>query len=163
MYNFVHCNIPLFVHSYSIINNLEYTREKESIKRISDKLSDIVKKYDIVYAPMGLGEHADHLMTNESIKLVNENFKLYFYEEVAYVCYYYRDNISSNWGKGMKYKLIEINEEEYNKKISAILLYRSQLRILWENRIQFESEMEKFSKKYGDKRYMRVWYNETNK
>ncbi len=151
---------------YPDLNNiyhLEYTREKESIKRLSDKLSDIVKKYDIVYAPMGLGEHADHLMTNESIKLVNEKFKLYFYEEVAYVCYYYRDNISSNWGKGMKYKLIEINEEEYNKKISAILLYRSQLRILWENRIQFESEMEKFSKKYGDKRYMRVWYNETNK
>ena len=112
---------------------------------------------------MGLGEHADHLMTNESIKLVDGNFELYFYEEVAYVCYYYRDNILSNWVNSMKYKLIEINEEEYNKKISAILLYRSQLRILWENRIQFESEMEKFSKKYGDKRYMRVWYNETNK
>lgn len=47
---------------------------------------------------MGLGEHADHLMTNESIKLVDGNFELYFYEEVAYVCYYYRDNILSNWG-----------------------------------------------------------------
>lgn len=151
---------------YPDLNNiyhLEYNREKENIKCLSNELQDIAKNYDIVYAPLGLGKHADHLMVNEAMKLIDGNYELYFYEEVAYVCYYYRSNKFSDWGKGMKNKLIEISDDEYDKKISAILLYRSQLRILWENRIQFESEMESFSKNYGNRRYMRVWYNENKK
>lgn len=147
----------------SNIYHLEYDREENNINDLANELSNIVNNYDIVYAPMGLGGHADHLMVNEAIKRVDINSEIYFYEEVAYVCYYYRDNELSNWGNDMQYKLIEITEDEYNKKIDAILLYRSQLRILWENRFQFENDMESFSYKYGDKRYMRVWYYETNK
>ena len=150
---------------YPDLNNiyhLEYEREKGTIDELVIELSKIVNDYDIVCAPMGLGNHADHLLVNKAVKNIEIKGELYFYEEVAYVCYYYRENDESNWGQGMKYKLIEISDDEYNKKINAILLYRSQLRILWENRLQFEDDLEKFSKKYGKKRYMRVWYYENN-
>ncbi len=140
------------------IYHLEYERDDDNIDLLTKELNNIIINYDIIYAPMGLGNHADHLFVNEAIKRANIKNNLYFYEEVAYVCYYYRENDKSNWGKNMKYKLISINDNEYNKKIEAILLYRSQLRVLWENRIQFENDLEKFSYKYGNKRYMRVWY-----
>lgn len=145
------------------IYHLEYIREKKNIENLSKRLRYIVKKYDVIFAPLGLGNHADHLLINSVVKKLNIISKLYFYEEVAYVCYYYRKNNISNWGKNMKYKLIQISDEDYNLKISAILLYRSQLNILWENRIQFESDMETFSNKYGNGRYVRVWYYENNK
>ena len=146
---------------YPDLNNiyhLEYDREIQNINEISKEIEKIANNYDVVYAPMGLGNHADHILVNMAAKKANIKCDLYYYEEVAYVCHYYRDDKESDWGKGMLYKLVEITDEEYKKKIEAILLYRSQLRILWENRIQFEKDMEDFSYKYGEKRYMRVWY-----
>ena len=38
MYNFVHCNIPLFVHSYSIINNEAWRKKKDDL---GEELADV--------------------------------------------------------------------------------------------------------------------------
>ena len=41
MYNFVHCNIPLFVHSYSIINNYEVGKEiRKTIKKLGGTMPE---------------------------------------------------------------------------------------------------------------------------
>ena len=150
---------------YPDLSNIYHLEDsdKDIVDTLYNKLKEYVYNYDEVYAPMGLGGHADHLAVNKAINMIyKENkFNLFFYEEVAYVCYYYRDNSESNWGEGLKSKLIEISEEEFNKGIEAILVYRSQLNILWRNYFQFINDMNGFSLKYSsDKRTKRLWYYE---
>ncbi len=145
------------------IYHLETDREQENLSDLTKELSKIVNEYDVVYAPLGLGNHADHLLVNKAINNFDIKGELYFYEEVAYVCYYYRDNKESNWGDGLKNKLIDISDFEYNKKMDAILQYKSQLHILWSNRIQMEDDLNSFSYKYKNGRSMRVWYYDYKK
>ena len=75
MYNFVHCNIPLFVHSYSIINkrqlqekikNKEYERleYKDDIELITDDKSVSIR--DMIKKPV-------LIKTNERIDKLSEN------------------------------------------------------------------------------------------
>lgn len=150
---------------YPNLNNiyhLESKREQKNLDKLIKKLKKLINDYDTVIAPLGLGNHADHLIVNYAINCLRNEIKgqLLFYEEVAYVCYYYRDNKISNWGSNMKYKLIEVCDSNFDKKINAILLYRSQLNILWNNYNQMLCDLEKLSLKYSNKRTIRLWYYE---
>lgn len=145
------------------IYHLEIDREQENIKELSKRLLAIINNYDEIYAPLGLGNHADHLLVNLAINKIRKQLKgkLFFYEEVAYVCYYYRNNNDSNWGKGLKSKIITLSNDNYSNKISAILLYRSQLNILWSDMSQMISDLDTLSFKYNKcKHSMRIWYYE---
>jgi LmbE family N-acetylglucosaminyl deacetylase len=142
------------------IYHIDYEKDLEIINKLSLKIEMIIKSYDIVFAPMGLGNHADHLLTNKAILEIKDkiNNKLYFYEEVPYACYYYLKNNNSNWGKGMKEKLIYISDEEWNKKIKAIKMYRSQLNIMWKNQIEMLNQLDNISQNYSSRRSIRIWY-----
>lgn len=149
---------------YPDLDNIYHLEDNDKyiIKCVEKKLLKIINNYDIVLAPMGLGGHADHLVCNKAINNIRSqiNGELYFYEEVAYVCYYYREYDKSNWGDGFNYKLIELSEEDYISKINAILLYRSQLNILWNNYEQMYDDLDIFSHKYSKNRSIRLWYYE---
>jgi LmbE family N-acetylglucosaminyl deacetylase len=151
-------------HLYPDLNNIYHLEDndKKIIKDVEKSLSKIINNYDIILAPLGLGGHADHLVCNKAINNIKNIIKgkLYFYEEVAYVCYYYRDNEKSNWGKGLKNMLIEIRDDNFNKKINSILMYRSQLNILWSDYNQMYNDLDSFSKKYDKNRSVRLWYYE---
>ena len=151
-------------HLYPNLDNI-YHLEKDDKKIISDiekELIKIVNNYDIILAPLGLGGHADHIACNKAINNIRNSIKgkLYFYEEVAYVCYYYRENKKSNWGEGLSNTLIKISDKDFNKKIESILMYRSQLRILWSDYNQMYNDLDSFSKKYDKNRSIRLWYYE---
>ena len=149
---------------YPDLDNIYHLEEKDIniIKIVEKELLKIVNNYDIVLSPMGLGNHADHLVCNKAINNVKSqiNSQLYFYEEVAYVCYYYREHDKSNWGEGLNYKLIGLSEEDYKNKIASILLYRSQLNILWNNYEQMYNDLNHLSYKYSKNRSIRLWYYE---
>ena len=82
MYIFVHCNIPLFVHSYCIINTWSHYRELLSLKNIDEinyyikiceqrnfgvrELKKIIKSKE--YERLG-EETKNKLITNEELKL----------------------------------------------------------------------------------------------
>lgn len=143
------------------IYHLNYERDKNCILKLSKDILNIINNYDEVYAPLGLGNHADHLLVNNAIQNVRKQIvgKLYFYEEVAYVCYYYREHDDSNWGENLKCKIINLSNKNYKKKIEAILMYRSQLNILWKNYSQMISDLDKLSLKYKEnRRSIRLWY-----
>ncbi len=150
---------------YPDLDNIYHLEKKDTkiIKTVEEKLLKIVNNYDIVLCPMGLGGHADHLVCNKAVNNIKKqiNGKLFFYEEVAYVCYYYREHIKSNWGDGLSYKLIELSEDDFNSKINGILLYRSQLNILWSNYEQMYNDLDIFSRKYSNNRSIRLWYYES--
>ena len=151
---------------YPELSNIYHLEDndKEILDTLYNELNKYVYKYDEVYAPMGLGGHADHLAVNKSITKLYKNmkFNLFFYEEVAYVCYYYRKRKTSNWGDNLKYKYIDITDKEFNHGLDAILIYRSQLNILWKNLNQLLDDLNVFSYKYSkdNKRMKRLWYYE---
>ena len=149
---------------YPDLDNIYHLDKDDSkiIKKIEKGLIKIINNYDYILAPLGLGGHADHIASNKAVNNIMQEIKgkLYFYEEVAYVCYYYRENSVSNWGESLKYKLIELSEQNFNNKIQSILLYRSQLNILWNNYEQMYNDLDVFSKKYSKKRSIRLWYYE---
>lgn len=135
-------------------------------ENLIDEISEVIiknfKDADIIFAPMGLGNHADHLIINKAtIKAKNKlNCELYFYEEVPYVCYYYKNRKKSNWGNGMKSKIIPISKEEWETKVKTIKCYRSQLHILWKNEIQRLQQLRDLTFKYTENHSIRVWYYE---
>lgn len=149
-------------HLYPDLNNIYYLDDRDNITiyELSKKLLKYVNNYEVILCPLGLGSHADHLVTNYAINSIKEKTtgKLYFYEDVAYVCYYYRENEKSNWGGKLLYKIIEISEKNFQKKIDSVLIYRSQLNILWENYFQLYDDLNRLSKKYGSGRGVRIWY-----
>jgi len=149
---------------YPDLDNIYHLEEDDSkiIKEIENRLIKIINNYDYILCPLGLGGHADHIACNKAVNNIIPKIKgqLYFYEEVAYVCYYYRENSKSNWGDNLKNKLVELSEQNFNNKIKSILLYRSQLNILWSNYEQMYNDLNTFSKKYSKKRCIRLWYYE---
>ena len=136
--------------------------DTEIVETLEKELSKIINSYDIVLAPLGLGNHADHLVCNKAINNIKNKIKneLYFYEEVAYVCYYYRKNAISNWGDNLNSKIIKLSDKNFTKKINSILFYKSQLNILWNNYNQMYKDLEILSKKYDCERSIRLWYYE---
>lgn len=173
--NFLNCNLEhlgyyecLYRKSktgeflYPDLKNI-YHLESEDEKLI-DEFSDVIikkfGKYDVVFAPMGLGNHADHILINKAAIKASKKLscKFYFYEEVPYVCYYYKNRKKSNWGNGMESKLISVSDDEWKTKINTIKFYRSQLHILWKNEIQRIQQLKDLTFKYAKNHTVRVWF-----
>ena len=133
--------------------------DNREVDIITDLILEEIKCADVVYAPMGLGNHADHILLSKAAKKAAKkaNVKFYFYEEIPYVCYYYKKRKKPNWGNGMKQKIIEVSETNWKRKLEAIKIYRSQLHILWKNEIQRLNQLKDISYKYSLKNSLRVW------
>lgn len=136
--------------------------DEQLIEEISNAIIKKFSNADIIFAPMGLGNHADHIIINKATVMARKklNCEIYFYEEVPYVCYYYKNRKKSNWGKGMKSKIISITKDEWETKVKTIKCYRSQLHILWKNEIQRMQQLKDLTFKYAQNHSVRVWYYE---
>ena len=140
------------------IYHLEH-KDKELIKDISKRIEVEVADADVIFAPMGLGLHADHIILHRAAVMALKKIKkpIYFYEEVPYVCYYYKSRKKSNWGKNMESSLIKVSDKNWQRKLNAIKFYRSQLHILWRNEIQRLKQLEDLTYKYSPEHAIRVW------
>lgn len=149
---------------YPDLKNIYHLEDYD--EKLIDEISEVIihkfKDADIIFAPMGLGNHADHIIINRAMIKAKEklNIEVYFYEEVPYVCYYYKNRKKSNWGNGMKAKIIPISKEEWETKVKTIKYYRSQLHILWKNEIQRMQQLTDLTYKYSTNNAVRVWYYE---
>lgn len=142
------------------IYHLEESESKNLFNNILKKVREIIEESDIIFAPMGLGNHADHLLLNNVVKEVQKltNKKIFYYEEVPYVCYYYKKRKKSNWGNNMSAILIAVSHENWIRKIDIIKFYRSQLHILWKNELQRLQQLTELSYKYDKNNHtLRVW------
>ena len=146
---------------YPDLKNIYHMEDFDNgeIDTIVDLILTEIKCADVVYAPMGLGKHADHILLSKAAEKAAKkaDVKFYFYEEIPYVCYYYKNRKKSNWGNGMKPTIIEVSENNWKRKLEAIKIYRSQLHILWKNETQRLSQLKDISYKYSLKNSLRVW------
>lgn len=67
---------------YSQLSNIYYLdfEDTEGVELLFEKLSCIVSQFDILLAPLGLGNHADHLLTCAIVKkwlLLNDSRELF--------------------------------------------------------------------------------------
>ncbi len=148
---------------YPDLKNIYHLEESESKELFNDmlkKVENIIKESDLIFAPMGLGNHADHLLLHNVVKESQKhtNKPILYYEEVPYVCYYYKERKRSNWGNNMKSSLITVSHENWIRKVDTIKIYRSQLHILWKNEIQRLKQLTDLSYKYNKNNHsVRIW------
>jgi 1,2-diacylglycerol 3-alpha-glucosyltransferase len=79
-------------------------------QRISDALRTIT--YDMLYAPLGVGWHVDHILCHQAVRALNLKHQVIFYEEAPY-CYI---------PHAVEYRLAELgrwrSEQEYRSLLS---------------------------------------------
>ena len=113
------------------------------------------KIYDYIFFPLAIGKHVDHQIINEfgyNLEYTN----IYFYEDVPYICYN-KGKYPINFKKKYNlHKSININEENFQKKILAILEYKSQHHILWPDYLKMLSDLNKHSMKKNQREF-RIW------
>lgn len=146
------------------IYHLEDDINGEYVSAIKTKLFSIINQYDIILAPLGIGEHADHLLINKIMREFAScaHFKeVLFYEEVPYLCDMYNENTDIEC-PSMVPVFFEVSKTNFEKKIEAILFYRSQLNVLWKNREKMEKELYTISTMHGNGHCLRLWKQDLN-
>ena len=135
--------IPEFIHVYPIfrlhvVGENMSGREKELESEITEKLKKIVKKESIVFCPLGLGGHIDHIIVRD---ICLKNFRnLVFWFDFPY---------SEKEPKSVYSLLEEIGLEVFSfknnlkKKKEMVLDYKSQVINLFKNK-DFSLPPEKF-------------------
>lgn len=145
------------------IYHLEEEYDRFYIDKLIFEMSIILKKYDYILAPLGLGNHADHLLLNKVMKTIAniKKFEVFFYEEIPYICSMHDLNKEINI-LGMKPLVIEVSEKQWKLKTKSILFYRSQLHIMWENENERIKQLSAVTSAYKFKHAIRLWQMEEN-
>ncbi len=136
--------------------NIEY--DSELMERLFNNLLLILPSYDYVLAPLGIGNHADHLLIHRVMKrIAKENIcKVFFYEEIPYICYMYKVNKVIKPAE-MKPIIIKVTARQWKLKCQAILCYRSQLHILWKDEYERINQLSDVSSIYNYNHALRIW------
>jgi len=120
------------------------------------ELLDVLEQYTIVYAPLGIGGHADHILLSKVIKRIAQGKNVYFYEDVPYLGY--DTDFARSFNLQDMTPVIEVfSNSEWEAKVNAILYYRSQLHIMWKNEYERILLLRKISFSYGKKHSLRFW------
>lgn len=119
--NWINKLIPETVHLYPtyrwhiVKNNISL--KDNSVEKITARLSRLVKKNAIIFAPLGIATHVDHVIAKEACERLGN--KIVYYSEFPY-------NLRAELPKeAKKYQLVSRRVNLSNKK-SLISLYKTQ-------------------------------------
>lgn len=87
----------------------------------------------VVYCPLSLGDHVDHVFVNSIGRALEfMRYKVIYYEDFPYVS---DSSMVSYMGKTKELKMYqeELYEKHYIDRISSILCYKSQILIIWKS------------------------------
>ncbi len=100
--------------------------DSELVDEIKKKLINYITKDDLLYFPLSVGSHVDHVIVSEvGKKLKSENYQVRFYLDFSYdgklpkICNYLNE------------KKLKFDDKFINKKIEAMKLYKSQVCMLY--------------------------------
>lgn len=117
--------------------------------------------YDLIFVPLGLGNHIDHLITRKIVENIsfqnNLDSKIRFYEDVPYCFYIEEDN---KYNTKLVSYLEELSLDQLNIKLKGISLYKSQFKMFWNTQEEALNNFTKYSNKISnlsDKYYERYW------
>ncbi len=122
-----------------------YTGRKKR-ETIISKINTYIKDNDIVYAPLGIGNHPDHIVVRDAILNISlsKNINLFLYFDFPYAS---TVNISKSYVKDLglndsiQKKLLKnemvfkniLTDTQLNKKINNLTIYNSQIKMLESN------------------------------
>jgi LmbE family N-acetylglucosaminyl deacetylase len=150
------------LHIYPDLQNiyyLDFTNEKDIFERLCNDMKKICYDTTVVYAPFGLGNHADHLLIRKVFDDIRVELSciVYYYEEIPYICYYYKDGGNSDFEKALTSEIICFSNSEWKAKIEALKFYKSQLHIMWKTEEDRYQQLYDVSKKYNNQHSIRLW------
>lgn len=145
-----------------------YIKENEiyqgDLNREIDTLNEVIlallntidfEKFSEIYIPLGIGRHIDHLLLRKATELIfcresNQNFpKLYYYEDIPYVFWDRDPNWRIDLTKDLRPILQFMDRNAWKAKIEAILLYKSLVRMFWENENKMENQLAEYALAVG--------------
>ena len=97
--------------------------EHDLVEKIREYILINTKPEDVLFAPVGLGEHIDHRIVNLAVQGLDRS--VYFYEEF----YYDIDNRESPLT--VDYTRVYLSQNEITEKLCAMLQYKKTLRKLF--------------------------------
>lgn len=102
----------------------------KAVNIITENISE--NKPDIVYFPIGIGEHFHHLLINMCFKIIYDNFRnieFYFYEDYPYSDYgrvTYSKQVYYLFKKYKIQKVYKAIDEQLQDKVNCFMVYQSQ-------------------------------------
>lgn len=115
-------------------------------KYLTDKIKNECCKIDLLFAPMGLGKHIDHIVVrNAALELLKYGFPLVFYEDIPYAADISLADIDENakqleYLTGQSLELFPLKTDvTIEKKISLLSCYRSQMDFRTESRVRLHA------------------------
>lgn len=129
---------------------------------LRNDLPGILEQYDTIYAPIGIGNHADHLLIRRAVGDILQGRRVLFYEEIPYIGYEMQS--ARSFSPANMTSIIErFTEDEWETKVQAILFYRSQLHIMWKNENERVNQLKAASYLYSFSHSLRFWKVENEK
>ena len=122
------------------IYHLEIEMEQSFMDVVEKDIFEATKGFDQIYAPLGIGNHADHLLIRRIVEKISSKLgkKTLFYQDFPYeVNSSDRPKIEVNGHSPNT--VVELSQEDVETKIHAIKLYESQIHILFDD----ENDMER--------------------
>ncbi|HPT08684.1 MAG TPA: PIG-L family deacetylase [bacterium] len=138
-------------------NNDNYKKENNLFILIKEKVLKLLElKPNIIYFPLSIGGHVDHVVVNKisrELSLSKKNLKVYYYEDLPYANYSLKINELLN-----DYSIKKVEEININKKISLVSAYRVGLGI-GSNSSFVISSIKEYSTKIGknNNNFERFW------
>lgn len=121
--------------SYAALFSGKVKDDDSYLERLDVTLRKLLNEFSIVIAPLGIGNHADHIIVKNSAEKACGKKSLLFYAEYPYALY------KKNWSiKKIFYHLFtpKTTISTSSKKRRILAAYSSQLPILFQNSIQYK-------------------------
>jgi len=145
---------PYLVHSNEIfLANFDPTSDP-CYETIRDTFLQLINEHPgaIIFVPLGLGYHRDHLLVHKAIEDVKQMTsaasEYYYYEDYPYAA---TANLQERLAE-LDWKAVAVNidiTETFQERVHLISLYSSQLRLLFDNPVDFRREVMAYAAKVG--------------
>lgn len=100
-------------------------------------------------APLGIGRHVDHVIVRQSVEAVCDLSGLSYFEDAPYVMWCQERDDGDRSSRGLSSQIIPLSDDDWNRKITAIEAYRSQVRMLWPTHHRCRTELEDYALSLG--------------
>jgi len=128
---------------YSTIDEIfkkNHSENEKILQFIIRKLKEFHRENYIYYAPLGIGNHIDHIITRRAILNINPSY-LYWYREFPYDHSLLKENFQES---------LPLSEDiDYDKWIKICLFYKSQIRYIFKTYSEFKKQHLLFIQKRG--------------
>ena len=152
------CAEALYLSDDDIFGDV-HPAEQKLVDGLAQRMTHL-PQHDIVYAPLTVGHHVDHLLTRVAAERVFKTDFALKTEIVYYEDYPYAQEkrmieaVLAQSQISWTSRTIELTEAAMQAKIAAILAYRSQLSSFWTDRADLEWQIRGYAAGVGGER---VW------